>query len=311
MNTEEYILFKNTDIDIEKIKIPDFSEDEINLIKESIEFTRHIQEIDKLFRVFKVNLDDILLHYQLMNNDTIIRKIDLNNTEEDIIIINALVINYISSAKTFTESVETFLKQRLGEKELDTFRKKYLSIIYDNKFSYRLLIRLRDYAQHGHLPVYMSWDKKCSFDLEQILYTSNFTHNSKIKNEMIDLKQIINNEFEDNPRIVFTMSIAEFKLCILKIYISFINVIRNKLVDLIDKLKQMINDRPDIIYKSDDALNGFILYSIEDESVHCFNPKEKPIEMLNNIKNNAENEFEIEKEKFDEVFKNYNLNNNI
>lgn len=54
---------------------------------------------------------EILLNYELNCNDTINRKIDLSYDEEDIIIINALVINYISSAKTLIESIETFMNK--------------------------------------------------------------------------------------------------------------------------------------------------------------------------------------------------------
>ena len=160
MSTEEYFLIKNINVNMEKIKIPKYSKDEIDIIEKFIEFTRHLQEIDKLFYVFQMNLQDILLHYELYYDDRIIRKIDIENEEKDIIIINALVINYISSAKTFTESIEIFLTQNLGKEELNKFKNNCLSKIYDKKFSYRLLIRLRDYAQHGHLPVHMSADKR-------------------------------------------------------------------------------------------------------------------------------------------------------
>lgn len=54
MNTEEYILIKNTDINMEKIKVPKFSAEEIYTIQEFLEFTRHIQEIDQLFHIFKL-----------------------------------------------------------------------------------------------------------------------------------------------------------------------------------------------------------------------------------------------------------------
>lgn len=305
MNTEEYILLNNTNIDIEKIEIPDFSDNELTLIESFLEYTRHIQEINQLFRIFRINLQDLLLHYVLNTDDTIIRKIDLCNNEEDIIIINALVINYISSAKTFTESIENFLFKKLGESELNNFKTNCLSKIYDEKFSYRLLIRLRDYAQHGHLPVHMSWDKKCSFDLEQILYPPHFNHNKKIQEEMINLKQKIYNKFQDNPRIMFTMSIAEFQLCILEIYICFINTIKENLVDLVNRLDKLIKERPNIIYRSDDALNGFILYSIKNESVHCFDPKQKPIEMIDNIKTDVENELKEAQTEFEKLIKSY------
>jgi len=305
MNTEEYILIKNTDINMEKIKVPKFSTEEIYIIQEFLEFTRHIQEIDQLFHIFKTNLREILLNYELNCNDTINRKIDLSYDEEDIIIINTLVINYISSAKTLIESIETFMNKNMTEEDINKFKVDCLSKIYDERFSYRLLIRLRDYAQHGHLPVYMSYDKKCSFDLDQILFTPHFSHNKKIQDEMVKLRQKIYNEFGDNPRIMFTMSIAEFQLCILEIYIFFIDTIRYKLVELVNKMDTLIKDKPDVIYKSNDILNGFIVYSMENECVQCLDPKEKPLQMIDKIKNDAENELRKAKVEFEKLFKTY------
>ena len=74
--------------------------------------------------------------------------------------------------------------QKLGEETYNKVKNECLSKIYDKKFSYRLLIRLRDFSRHGHLPVYISEDNKCSFDLDQILYTPHFNLNKKIKEEM-------------------------------------------------------------------------------------------------------------------------------
>lgn len=311
MNTEEYILIKNTDINMERIKVPKFSGEELCIIQQFIEFTRHIQEIDQLFHIFKVNLSELLLNYELNCNDTIVRKIDLSYEEEDMIIINALVINYISSAKTFVESIETFINKNMAEEDVNKFKIDCLSRIYDEKFSYRLLIRLRDYAQHGHLPVYMSYDKKCSFDLDQILFTPNFSHNKKIQDEIIKLRQKIYNEFENNPRIMFTMSIAEFQLCILKIYIYFIDLIKEDLVGLVNKMDTLIKERPDVIYKSKDSLNGFIIYSIENKFVQCLDPKEKPLRMIEQIKYDVKNEFHNTKEKFEKIFKTEKSNLNV
>ena len=301
MSTEEYFLIKNINVNMEKIKIPKYSKDEIDIIEKFIEFTRHLQEIDKLFHVFQMNLQDILLHYELYYDDRIIRKIDIENEEKDIIIINALVINYISSAKTFTESIEIFLTQNLGKEELNKFKNNCLSKIYDKKFSYRLLIRLRDYAQHGHLPVHMSADKRCSFDLQQIINTPHFQTNKKLKNELIELSKEICNKFGDNPRIAFTRSLAEFQLNVLEIYSYFIKFIKEALNNLKIELDNLIKKRPDIINISTDALNGFIFYKIENEAIHCFNPKDKPIEMINNIKKQLENLLKKEKEEYQKL----------
>lgn len=288
MSTEEYFYSKNINIDMGKIRVPKFSKEEIEVIEKFIEFTRHLQEIDELFHIFQINLHDILLHYELYNDDRIIRKIDIKNEEKDIIIINALTINYISAAKTFTDSIEAFLTVNFGEEQFNNFKKDCLSKIYDEKFSYRLLIRLRDYAQHGHLPVYMSSDKRCSFDLQQILNTPHFHTNSKLKNEMIELSEEIHNKFGDNPRIAFTRSLSEFQLSVLEIYKSFIKFIKEGLRNLKIELDNLIKKRPDIINISNDVFNGFIFYKNENGFIHCFNPKDNPIKMINNIKNQLE-----------------------
>lgn len=121
------------------------------------------------------------MHYELMSNDTIIKKDNLNIEENDGIIINALVINYISSARPFVESIETFVKEMFKIEEYENFKKLYLNKLYDEKFTYRFLYSLRNYSQHGHLPVYIDYNNKCSFNLEEILNTPHFDHNAKLK----------------------------------------------------------------------------------------------------------------------------------
>ena len=53
-------------------------------------------------------------NYYIMNNDdTINRRIVFEFEVDDDIGINALVINYLSSAKTLIESIETFMKENI------------------------------------------------------------------------------------------------------------------------------------------------------------------------------------------------------
>lgn len=302
MNTEEYILIKNTNINIEKIDIPELDGEELDIIEEYIEFTRHIQEIDQLFHVYKVNLEEMFQKYEFINDDTFYRKINFLSEKSDSIIINALVINFISSAKTFTESIENFIKQKLGEESYNEFKCKCLSKIYDKKFSYRLLIRLRDFSQHGHLPVYISEDNKCSFDLDQILYTPHFNHNKKLENEMQRIKQKILEEYGDNPRIMFTRSIAEFEISILEIYKYFIEKIASQLKELRKNFNNLLTKRPELVYKSEDDLNGFVVYSLVDGNLNCVHPDQEPRKMLDKIKQEVNIELENVKKEYRTVF---------
>ena len=303
MNTEDYFLIKDTNINPENIKIPELADKELNIIQEYIEFTRHIQEIDQLFHIFKVNLENLLTNYELINDDTFFRKTNVFKENDDRIILNTFFINYISSAKTLVESIDNFFYEKLGEEKYNTYKTDCINKIYDEKFSYRLLIRLRDFSQHGHLPVYISIDNKCSFDLEQILNTPHFKHNKKMKEEMKSISSKIKKDFEDNPRIMFTRSIAEFEICILEIYNYFIIKSIDKLTDLRKKFDDLIYRRPYIIYKSKDSLNGFILYTIIDENVHCVDPKQNPMKMMENIRDDVKKEWENAKKEFEKIFR--------
>lgn len=303
MNTEDYFLIKDTNINPDNIKIPELDDKELNIIQEYIEFTRHIQEIDQLFHLFKVNLDNLLINYNLINDDTFFRKINLFKENDDRIIINTLVINYISSAKTLVESIDNFFSEKLGEEKYNAYKDDCINKIYDERFSYRLLIRLRDFSQHGHLPVYISVDNKCSFDLEQILNTPHFKHNKKLEKEMKNISSKIQKDFGDNPRIMFTRSIAEFEICILEIYNYFILESIAELANLRKKLDDLIDRRPDIIYKSKDSLNGFILYVIIDGNAHCMDPRQNSIKMVEKIRDEVKTELENVKKEFEEIFR--------
>lgn len=303
MNTEDYFLIKDTNINPESIKIPKLNEKEIDLIQEYIEFARHIQEIDQLFHIYKVNLDNLFINYEFINNDSFYKKNSKFKEKDDRIVINTLVINYISSAKTLIESINNFIRKKLGDEKYNMYKINCLSKIYDERFSYRLLIHLRDFAQHGHLPIHISLDNKCSFDLDHILNTPHFKHNEKLESEMKSISSRIIKDFGDNPRIMFTRSIAEFEISVLEIYNYFIIEAILELQKLRKKFDDLINRRPDIIYKSEDALDGFILYTIIDGNVHCVDPRQNPIEMVENIRDDIKIELESLKKEFKEVFK--------
>lgn len=82
----------------------------------------------------------------------ILRRANYDNVYSNI---NRLLLNYLSSIKIFVDHLETFINRKFGDKsyELTEF-KKLLSSIYDNNFSYRFFIKLRNYTQHVGLPIH-------------------------------------------------------------------------------------------------------------------------------------------------------------
>ncbi len=284
MRTESCFFTEHLNIDMNQVHPADMDDKELGSVRKYVEITRHIQEIDNLFHVFRFNLKSILHYYVLLYSDKIERKIAYDHETSDCVAINALTINFISSGKTLMESIENFLKINDGEL-YEEFKKNYLSKEYDGNFQYRFLLRLRDYAQHGHLPVSMNFDNKYCFDLNHILLTPHFNHNPTIKNEMEDIKDKIYEQFSDYPYIVLTRSLAEFNICITRNYLEFLKKIRKLLHDSVDDIKSLLEKRPKIINKSSDGFDGYVFYEITDGTLHAFNTKDNPQKMLSQYKN--------------------------
>ena len=286
MRLRNYILPRDYEFNIQDIKIPNMNDEEKETIETFIDITRHIQEIEQLFRIFRINIKILLNFYRLGNDDKISKNYDFDLKDTDDYIINSLVINYISSAKTLKESIENFMKQFVGEtNEINIkYNNEYLNKLYDDVFAYRLLLRLRDFSQHGHLIVSRDYQNKYYFDIEQILSTPHFNINKKLNLEMKNIRQKIYERYGDHPKIAFTLSIAEFNYCIIKTYKGFLDTIEEVFKKHIQSMKKLIKDRPNIIYRSNDDLNGLIFFENDEDGFHCFDSNDDSLKMFNEIK---------------------------
>ena len=284
MRTESHFYAKHLDVDVEQLNTADLNDEELATIKYYIKITKHMQEINGLFQVFDFNLNSMRHHYAVFNDGTIKRNVEYDFNVSDIVAINALTINLISSGQTLIESIEVFLKKN-GEELYPAFKANCLSKEYDECFSYRFLLRLRDYVQHCHLPVSLNFDNKYCFDLNQILFTPRFSHNSRIKSQMADIANEIFEKYSDYPYLALTFSLAEFSVCIIRIYLEFLKKTRDLLHNSVDSIKALINRRPEIIHKSSDCFNGLVLYELDGGTLHLFDPKDNPKKMLSQYKN--------------------------
>lgn len=168
----------------------ELSENDLKIAKHFIEVTRHLQEIHHLFLIFKKDIDNLQKEYVLMNNGDVFSGQNPAENEDDYIAINAYTIRIISAGQTLVESMECYINNNTNID--DTAKQRYLDFYhktYDLSFAYRLLIRLRDYSQHGHLPV-SSLGNNYYFDLIQIVDKPHYNHNKTFENQM---KNIIDN----------------------------------------------------------------------------------------------------------------------
>ena len=302
MNTVKYVSIADIGVDLESIEIPEYNEDEQNVIAEYIEITRALKEADDLFHIHRANFSIFLSCFEMGNNDVLTRYDKFVFQESDEILINALTINCISAGKTLVESLERSVRTMAGEKSdmYGNFKNNYYSKFYDESFSYRFLTHIRNYSQHGHIPVTVENQNMCSFDLKRYLSTPHTKYNAEVKKQVEKIVQLVFNETGEFVNICFTRTLAEFNLKILQIYEGFLSVLDDLLNNLYSNLKELIERRSDIVYSSDDLMKGYVFYLVEDE-IHCFDSKSNPVERHEKHKEELHCIIDMEEQYFQEL----------
>lgn len=306
MNTDLTIHLEDLNIQIESLNIPVLTKNEKNLLLFYTEFTRYIKEIEALFRMYRVNLNILHAHYIFYNDDTVDCKVPCYDS--DYIGINALIINLLGSGKTLIESIEGFIKftnEYILENN-NSFKEDCISYIYDKNFSYRLLIFLRNFSQHGHLPVSKDNNRYC-FDLQRILQTPHFNMSKRLQKEMANICDEIYKLYKGYPKIVLTKSLVEYNFSIHYIYAKFWESIENIFDELITSVKKIIENKPDIIQHSESKfIDGCAVFTDHDNNYHSFYVDENIGQLVSDFKKDAEIHFhseKVNKEHFDNTMK--------
>lgn len=291
MDTEKLLPYQGFDID--DITLLDFTDEALQEIQLYVEITRHVQEIHQLFELFQYNLKRLLSVYELNNGDRIKRNGPHFENFSDQIELNALVINYISSGKTLIDSMQSCIKSHYSKDsaKYDAFS-KFLSSIYDECFSYRLLTRLRDFAQHGHLPVSLVGDRVC-FDIGQIINTPHFNHNKSILKEMESFNDELLVVQRTQPCYAFTLAVAEYTVSMCNVYHQFWLSIQDVFCEKEKAIRTLIAQVPECIIHKNEALNGWLFYLL-DSTLHTFNTAEDSLAMFAEKREEAKRIYELE-----------------
>lgn len=139
---------------LDELSIEDF--DKIDLIIKEIE---ELNSINKL-QSFVIENDSQIVSYlrqssrDLLQNSQSWNSVKKDDIENVFYATNRLLLNYLTSVKTFLDHSETKLNRKFGKgsEELICF-KNVTSFFYDNSFAYRFFYKLRNYAQHIGLPL--------------------------------------------------------------------------------------------------------------------------------------------------------------
>ncbi|WP_222545856.1 hypothetical protein [Phocaeicola dorei] len=194
----QYLTIPNNPIPIELIDITlrEYSAllSDSAKVHEFVYYERRIKEI-------KMNVDaffDAKRYYTNLYEKNFRETINYDYKEEAYIELNRCLINFIASFKSFVEHCENRIKNIFGNTSEEVIKfKSYLSHLFDNNFSYRFFIKLRDYAIHVGYPIeevlfsrytFNPHNTDCWYEVQTMCsknkLSSSNTFNAKIRGEI-------------------------------------------------------------------------------------------------------------------------------
>lgn len=282
MNSQSFIQLdpKNQ----EQVEFYDLPEAHFELFCKYMDTGRHLQEVQQLFGMMRFNLDQIYKQYDLRFNDCIY---SLDGAPVDMIQLNALICNAVSSARTLIESMEVFDKALIDSQE--HFHKNYTAKVYDASYSYRIIDMLRNYMQHGHVPV--SYDgERIFFNLSEILDVKHMNMNKKLVEKLDNIRTEIV-ESGSEARLTCVSMLYEYFLDVYNLYSGFYSYIQWDMEKLASDVKTVLQEHPDYIKNT----NGFpfvAVYADDNGIVHGFSSQDDFGIMFEQFKQKAESAFE-------------------
>lgn len=273
MNTEKFINLEQPF----SVQLP-MSEEHSNLCYTYILISQYIKNIQQLFLVFQVNLDQLEDYCILYYND---RAEVRNPTEElDLIKLNALTVNIVSAGKSLVEMIEILTTKYITDDKAD-FKKQFISKKYDDSFSYRFMYFIRNFAQHGHLPVSQDEDGKLFFDLYEILDTPDFDKKA-FGRELEKYKQQIIKQCKASPHLAYVHTMDEYVQIVHEIYAAYYEYICKDVKELDEVVYSVLQEHPEYIAKEPKEMAGLIpVYMDEEDVVHFFHSEDRMLFFFN------------------------------
>jgi len=301
--------------DADSLHLADLTDEERTLIVDYIALTRDVIEANQLFEVFCFNLLNMRNSFVFKMNDTVTRTDCCPDFDSDFIAVNSLVVNLISSAKTLTE----FLRERTNRwfggsnDKKNKYKDKYnvyISGIYDTSFNYRFLINLRNYMQHGYLPVSFK-EGRYSFDVKQILDTPHFDVNGQLKTDINNFIAKLEIPGENIACISLTLTISDFAVRVTDIYKNFLYYIKKCVQTSYNEVEKLIEAKPHVVCDYHDSFKGYIIYDVDETAYHVFDSKDDPSNMMRAYEKRAFAVYRYEKQAYDELYSHLKIRTDV
>lgn len=148
------------------------------------------------------------------------------------------------TSRRLQQSMDVFDKVYIDKEE--NFKKNYISKAYDEDFSYRFIDFIRNYMQHGHVPV--SFDgEKISFQLSEILDTAHTKINATLKKQMKNIEQQLFDYGEMNVQLTVVKMLYKYFLLVHILICEFLKYIKKFFLEITNKINSILDDHPEYV----------------------------------------------------------------
>lgn len=262
MNTREFVKLDES----EQFDFTELCEEDKLVFQNYIEESRHLQEINLLFQMLLIDLDQIHFKYELKFDDHVFSK---STKEIDIFEVNTLIRNAVSAARTLIESMEVFDKVYIDSD--GRFKKNYISRAYDDHFSYRFVDFMRNYMQHGHVPVGIDGER-IYFHLSEILDVTHMKINTSLRQSMEAVEQELFRYGEMNATLAVVPMLYEYFLLVHVLVCEFYRYIKMYVIEHVANVSNVLAEHPEYIVMIQE--NPFVpVYFDKLGMLHGFSPE--------------------------------------
>ena len=192
------------------------------------------------------NLENMFEKFSLQFDDRIFAK---RGETVDVIQINALLCNAVSAGRTLIESMEKFDEFYISKDK--SFKKNFISKAYDQYSEYKIVDFLRNYMQHGHIPIHYD-EEKIYLDLSEILETTHLKMNTNLKRMLQKAKKDLLEYGVADTRLCCVPLFYKYFLLIHRLYRAFYLYAEYTLMQIGEEKRKLLQDHPEYVRQVDE-----------------------------------------------------------
>ena len=253
-------------------------------VKHKGDLMAQIQESFMLYQSVIFNVYNLQKCVNLYTNGTVeLTENCPTEIKDKTIVINAMITNILSSAKTLTDKMQIIMKKYCNDK---TFLKA-IADAYDGSYSYRLAQGLRNMCQHGFCVV-SQCNERYGLDLYQLKNVKDFTVHGGFKNTIDELIGILA-AYSCAPIYSLSALISEYTTDVIGLYLLFLRQVRPFIKEIDMQLKNCITQNPEVLKHNRNELLGYLLIK-DDVSLHIISAKESLLKTIDFYIKDVENQ---------------------